>query len=253
MNGSLTSCDTTNDCVIRSEQILVPKGCDLREVGASLERVPNGNDGVVGNPAIRNVPLGILKAQIYGSRLVAWAKRAKAKMMCCSSPGETVLAVNHTAVDRTICFHDSTSGRLLNRVALDMSFQDMPEMAEALLVGGGRGFCAGQGIDAEDGAVVDMCLQVGGATSSDILFAALAGTSTVVAFHARSGTAVATFMSSIARVGRELHANMKTSKSSTSSNIGVPPKLLLLLEENETTLMAVAITKELWSQVERAW
>ena len=100
----------------------MPKGCDLREVGASLERVPNGNDGVVGNPAIRNVPLGILKAQIYGSRLVAWAKRAKAKMMCCSSPGETVLAVNHTAVDRTICFHDSTSGRLLNRVALICRF-----------------------------------------------------------------------------------------------------------------------------------
>ena len=103
--------------------------------------------------------------------------------------------------------------------------------------------------DAEDSAVVDMCLQVGGATSSDILFAALLAHQLLLRFN-RSGTAVATFMSSIARVG-ELHANMKTSKSSTSTILVSLQNYSFCWKKMTTTLMAAAITKESsWSQVE---
>ena len=236
--GSLTLCDSINNKALRSQQLLIPKGCDVHEIGVSPDASIPGDGtaaGITRNPAIKNVPLGMLKAQNYGRALVAWSKRAKAKLLCCSSPGETVLAVNHTAVDRTICYHDSLSGRLLSRVPLDMSFREMPELAEALLAGGGRGYCSGQGVDAEDGAVLDFCLQIGGAMSSELLFASLAGTSSVVVFHARSGASVAIFQSNVNRVETHFgrgNSHLRTVKQ--SSNYGVPPKLMLLLKEDDS-------------------
>ena len=65
--------------------------------------------------------------------------------------------MNHTAFDRSVCFHDTTSGRVLWRIALDMRFDTCPEVAAAVEAGGGRRYCSGhQGVDAEDGAVLHM-------------------------------------------------------------------------------------------------
>ena len=105
-DGTLKTVDTKDERVVRVQQLLVPKGCDLRARGtATTANAPLPGES---NKSAVLSSSGAEKARQYGRRLLKWSQRAKANMLCVSKPGETVLAVNHTAFDRSICFHDTT-------------------------------------------------------------------------------------------------------------------------------------------------